>query len=60
MDALDRIPRLANKIGTARDRLRNQQLAAANWAFEHGIDPEDLGKWTWTRDPKTKKKAGDS
>jgi xylulose-5-phosphate/fructose-6-phosphate phosphoketolase len=56
--AIDRIPRLANKGGTARERLRNQQLAAKNWAVDNGIDPPDLGKWVWTRDPKTKKKGG--
>ncbi|KAI0397519.1 D-xylulose 5-phosphate/D-fructose 6-phosphate phosphoketolase [Xylariaceae sp. FL0594] len=56
MDAIDRIPRLANKGGTARDRLRDQQLAAANWAFDNGVDPPHLGNWKWTRDLKTKKK----
>jgi len=56
--AIDRIPRLVNKGGMTRDQLRNQQLAAANWAFDNGIDPPHLGNWVWTRDPKTKKKAG--
>ncbi|KAI2631148.1 D-xylulose 5-phosphate/D-fructose 6-phosphate phosphoketolase [Xylaria nigripes] len=57
MDAIDHIPSLGNKGGMARDQLRNQQLAAANWAYEEGIDPPYLSNWIWTRDPKTKKKA---
>ncbi|KAI1432085.1 D-xylulose 5-phosphate/D-fructose 6-phosphate phosphoketolase [Xylaria sp. CBS 124048] len=57
MDAIDHIPMLGNKGGIARDRLRNQQLAAANWAYDQGVDPPELSNWIWMRDPKTKKKA---
>ncbi|KAI1264636.1 D-xylulose 5-phosphate/D-fructose 6-phosphate phosphoketolase [Xylariaceae sp. FL1019] len=57
MDAIDHISTLGNRGAAARDSLRNQQLAAANEAYENGMDPPDLSNWTWTRDPKTKQKV---
>ncbi|CAJ2509536.1 Uu.00g145620.m01.CDS01 [Anthostomella pinea] len=47
MDAIDRIPQLGNRGATARDTLKNQQLAAKNEAYENGMDPQFLTDWKW-------------
>lgn len=50
MEAIDYMPHLGNRGTTAREKLRNAQLAAANEAFETGVDPEFLSAWTWPHD----------
>jgi xylulose-5-phosphate/fructose-6-phosphate phosphoketolase len=47
IDAIDRVPRLGNTAAAAREALLNQQIAARNYAFHEGIDPEDLRAWAW-------------
>ncbi|KAF2205034.1 D-xylulose 5-phosphate/D-fructose 6-phosphate phosphoketolase [Delitschia confertaspora ATCC 74209] len=47
IDAIDRLPMLGNKGAAAREALRNEQIAAENYAFHEGIDPEDLRTWVW-------------
>jgi xylulose-5-phosphate/fructose-6-phosphate phosphoketolase len=47
MDAIDRIPRLKNTGSGVREKLLNEQIKAKTWAFEHGIDPEYVRKWSW-------------
>lgn len=47
MEAIDYMPHLKNRGTTAREKLKNAQLAAANEAFETGVDPEFLSTWTW-------------
>ncbi|KAI1505054.1 D-xylulose 5-phosphate/D-fructose 6-phosphate phosphoketolase [Biscogniauxia marginata] len=47
MDAIDRIPKLGNRGATARETLKNQQIAAAAEAFENGVDPPFLSNWVW-------------
>lgn len=47
MDAIDRIPHLVNRGASAREQLKNQQLAAAAEAFETGADPKWLSDWQW-------------
>ncbi|AAW46259.1 phosphoketolase, putative [Cryptococcus deneoformans JEC21] len=53
MDAIDRLPHLKNKGSMAREKLYDAQIKARDWAFEHGIDPEDVRKWKWPYGPKT-------
>ncbi|KAI5859769.1 D-xylulose 5-phosphate/D-fructose 6-phosphate phosphoketolase [Durotheca rogersii] len=50
MDAIDRMPHLGNRGAAARDALRNQQIAASNYSFEHGVDPKALSDWTFPQD----------
>lgn len=57
MDAIDRIPALRNRGASARQTLQNEQIAARNMAFESGMDPPALTKWTWQRDSLWKKAA---
>lgn len=49
MDAIDRMPHLNNKGAAAREQLLNAQIAARNIAFETGMDPPFLTKWTWSK-----------
>ncbi|KAI1807522.1 D-xylulose 5-phosphate/D-fructose 6-phosphate phosphoketolase [Daldinia bambusicola] len=50
MDAIDRMPSLGNRGATARDALKSQQVAAANYSFEHGVDPQFLSDWSWPQE----------
>ncbi|RYP61942.1 hypothetical protein DL771_009949 [Monosporascus sp. 5C6A] len=47
MDAIDRMPHLHNAGASAREKLRVQQQAASNEAYENGSDPEYLTNWKW-------------
>ncbi|KAI0018167.1 D-xylulose 5-phosphate/D-fructose 6-phosphate phosphoketolase [Xylariomycetidae sp. FL0641] len=47
IDALDRMPHLGNRRAGPRETLKNQQLAAANEAYENGVDPQSLSDWKW-------------
>jgi xylulose-5-phosphate/fructose-6-phosphate phosphoketolase len=57
IDAIDRMPSLRNKGAAARQVFLDQQIAARNEAFEMGMDPPALTKWTWQRDGLWKKAA---
>jgi xylulose-5-phosphate/fructose-6-phosphate phosphoketolase len=47
MDVIDRVPALRTTGAHARERLRNQQIEAQHYAFEHGIDKPEIDGWTW-------------
>lgn len=47
IDAIDRMPGLGNTGSMAREALLNAQIAAKNYAYHEGIDPEDLRAWVW-------------
>ena len=49
IDAIDRMPDLHNRGTAARQALLNAQIAARNEAFDTGMDPPALTKWTWQR-----------
>ncbi|UNI17432.1 hypothetical protein JDV02_003775 [Purpureocillium takamizusanense] len=49
IDAIDRMSHLRNRGATARQAFLDEQIKAANDAFETGVDPEYLSKWTWPR-----------
>ena len=44
--AIDRMP-LGNRAGGARDKLLSQRISAQNYAYEYGIDPEEVSGWRW-------------
>ncbi|KAI1440148.1 D-xylulose 5-phosphate/D-fructose 6-phosphate phosphoketolase [Annulohypoxylon stygium] len=50
IDAIDRMPQLGNRGATARDALKSQQVAASNYSFEHGVDPDFLSNWAWPQE----------
>lgn len=47
MDAIDSMPLLHNRGAAARQSMLNAQIKARNQAFEEGMDPEHVTKWTW-------------
>ncbi|KAJ6440967.1 xylulose-5-phosphate phosphoketolase [Purpureocillium lavendulum] len=49
IDAIDRMAHLQNRGATARQAFLDEQIRASNDAFEHGVDPAYLSKWTWPR-----------
>ncbi|KAI1654320.1 D-xylulose 5-phosphate/D-fructose 6-phosphate phosphoketolase [Daldinia decipiens] len=50
MDAIDRMPTLGNRGAAARDALKSQQVAASNYSFEYGVDPQFLSDWSWPQE----------
>ncbi|KAK7747819.1 hypothetical protein SLS62_008855 [Diatrype stigma] len=48
IDAIDHMPKLQNRGASAREKLKNEQRAAANEAYENGSDPEYLTEWKWS------------
>ncbi len=46
-DAIGHIPHLQGRGADVREKLKNQQQAAANEAYENGDDPEYLSEWKW-------------
>lgn len=48
MEAIDRMTHLHNRASMVREKLVNEQIAAKNYAFKHGIDPPDLRDFKWT------------
>jgi xylulose-5-phosphate/fructose-6-phosphate phosphoketolase len=47
MEALDRMPELGNKGASAREKLLSEQIRHRTYAFNEGIDPEEILKWRW-------------
>jgi xylulose-5-phosphate/fructose-6-phosphate phosphoketolase len=47
MDVIDRVPSLQVAGAHSKEKLRNQQIACQNYAYEHGIDMPEIDQWTW-------------
>lgn len=47
MDVIDRVPRLAVIGAHAKQKFRDLQIEAQNYAYEHGIDMPEHDDWTW-------------
>jgi xylulose-5-phosphate/fructose-6-phosphate phosphoketolase len=47
MDAIDRVPKLQEIGAHTREAMRNQQIAAVQYAHAHGIDHPDYTNWIW-------------
>jgi xylulose-5-phosphate/fructose-6-phosphate phosphoketolase len=47
IDVIDRVPRLAVLGAHAKQRFRDMQIDARNYAFEHGTDTPDYDDWVW-------------
>lgn len=45
MDVINRVPRLHVAGAHAKEAFRNEQIAFANYAYEHGIDEPDAANW---------------
>jgi xylulose-5-phosphate/fructose-6-phosphate phosphoketolase len=47
IDAIDRVPRLQNIGGHAKEKFRNRQIACRTYAYQHGIDSPETTGWRW-------------
>lgn len=47
MDVVDKVPRLQEIGGHAKERFLNQQIECRNYAHQFGIDKPDVADWTW-------------
>ncbi|HVI09244.1 MAG TPA: phosphoketolase family protein [Candidatus Binatia bacterium] len=47
MDVVDRVPRLRNIGGHAKERFLNEQIACRDYAHQFGVDKPDANDWTW-------------
>jgi xylulose-5-phosphate/fructose-6-phosphate phosphoketolase len=47
IDAIDRIPKLQEIGGHAKEKFRNAQIACRAYAYAHGIDSPEITGWRW-------------
>jgi xylulose-5-phosphate/fructose-6-phosphate phosphoketolase len=46
VDAIERCDK-EGKWGAVKEELVNEQIRMKNWAFEHGMDPDEITDWRW-------------
>ncbi|MUG96922.1 phosphoketolase [Scytonema sp. UIC 10036] len=47
IDAIDRVPKLGSAGGHVRERMKNEIIENRNYAYEHGIDKDEITHWKW-------------
>jgi xylulose-5-phosphate/fructose-6-phosphate phosphoketolase len=47
IDVIDRTPKLQRAGALTKERYRDQQIDARNYAYEHGIDRPEIVAWKW-------------
>jgi xylulose-5-phosphate/fructose-6-phosphate phosphoketolase len=47
IDVINRVPRLAVAGAHAKQELREMQMDAQAYAYEHGVDKPEIDNWTW-------------
>ncbi|MFN7572705.1 MAG: phosphoketolase [Betaproteobacteria bacterium] len=47
IDVIDRVPALTVTGAHAKERLRDKQLECRRYAYEHGVDSDEVNGWTW-------------
>jgi xylulose-5-phosphate/fructose-6-phosphate phosphoketolase len=47
IDAIERVPALQRSGAHAKEELRNMQIEALRYAYEHGTDKPEFDQWTW-------------
>jgi xylulose-5-phosphate/fructose-6-phosphate phosphoketolase len=48
MDAIDRLPELADRAAHLRQHMEDARLRARAYAREHGEDPPEVSGWSWS------------
>jgi xylulose-5-phosphate/fructose-6-phosphate phosphoketolase len=48
MDAIDRVPRLADKAIYLKQALRNKLVDHKNYIWNHGEDMPEIQNWKWS------------
>ncbi len=51
IDVIDRVPSLCMAGAHAKEKLKNMQLDARAYAYEHGVDKPEYDQWTWGMPP---------
>ena len=60
MEAIDRVQSITNKASLTRERLRDAQITARNYAFKNGIDMPIFRDWAWGQSQKLDATGGKS
>ncbi|ELR99001.1 phosphoketolase [Gloeocapsa sp. PCC 73106] len=47
IDVIDRVPTLGSNGAYVKERMKNEIIENLNYAFEYGIDKDELTNWTW-------------
>lgn len=47
IDVIDSVPKLGSKGAYVKERMKNEIIENLNYAFEQGIDKEEITNWTW-------------
>ena len=47
MDVIDRVPKLGSAAAYVRERMRNAIIENVNYAYEQGIDKDEIVNWKW-------------
>ena len=47
IDVINRVPRLQATGAHAKQRFRDMQIDARQYAYEHGVDKPEYDEWTW-------------
>jgi len=47
MDVIDRVPKLGSAAAYVRERMRNAIIENVNYAYENGIDKDEIVNWKW-------------
>lgn len=48
IDVIDRVPGLSVSGAHVKERLRDRQIKARSYAYEHGVDAPANRNWRWT------------
>jgi xylulose-5-phosphate/fructose-6-phosphate phosphoketolase len=47
IDVIDRVPKLRSAAAYVKERMKNEILDNMNYAYEHGIDKDEIRDWKW-------------
>lgn len=47
IDVIDRVPKLANRAGHLKEKMRDEMILHLAYAHEHGKDPDEINDWVW-------------
>jgi xylulose-5-phosphate/fructose-6-phosphate phosphoketolase len=47
IDAIDRVPELADRAAHLKERLKDAIIENTNYAHENGIDKPEIRNWKW-------------
>jgi xylulose-5-phosphate/fructose-6-phosphate phosphoketolase len=47
IDVIDRVPKLGSNGAYVKERMKNEIIENLNYAFEQGIDKEEITNWIW-------------